>query len=202
MPFVRLLRESLWPFFGLVWNRWCTSRRFQKSDPCVLCKNPDTRDSIEHYSSCEVSHKLAKYLFLGRNPFCGDYADNLAHLLGIDISDDSRRLDHLIWVFILYTLQNFARASGPDLSFKDLQDLGDRTLFRLSAGKSKVSKTSRELIKKRNIPHALISSRRPRVHSPPREESYPPVPSHDRVAARRVRVHSPPTREVRPRRLE
>ena len=122
--------------------------------------------------------------------------------MGFNLSDDSRRLGHLIWVFILYTLQNFARASGPDLSFKDLQDLGDRTLFRLCAGKSKVSKTSRELLKKRKIPHTLNSARRPRVHSPTREGSYPPVLSQDREAVRRVRGHSPPTRDVRPRRLE
>ena len=58
-------------FFGLVWNRWCTARRFQKQDPCVLCRLPDTRDSIEHYSSCDVSRKLAKSFFLDAIPFVG-----------------------------------------------------------------------------------------------------------------------------------
>ena len=40
--------------FGAMWNRWTTARRFQRADACLLCGGGYTRDSIEHYSECNV----------------------------------------------------------------------------------------------------------------------------------------------------
>jgi hypothetical protein len=43
--------------WGLAWNRWCTARRFQKQDRCLLgCE--DCCDSAEHYVGCRVARKV------------------------------------------------------------------------------------------------------------------------------------------------
>ena len=45
--------------WGLVWNRWCTSRRFQQKSPCVLgCS--DSEDSIEHYLGCKIAKEAGR----------------------------------------------------------------------------------------------------------------------------------------------
>jgi hypothetical protein len=47
--------------WGLVWNRWCTARRFQARAPCVLgCGKGE--DSIEHYWCCPVAREAGRKL--------------------------------------------------------------------------------------------------------------------------------------------
>ena len=51
-------------YFGMVWNGWCTSRRFHRQGKCVLCNIEDAWGSIEHNASCEISALLAFKIFV------------------------------------------------------------------------------------------------------------------------------------------
>ena len=66
--------SAMW---GLVWNRWCTRRRFQSKGPCILgCGNGE--DSIEHYIGCAVGREVGSRYF----NLHGDYAHRKLSLLG------------------------------------------------------------------------------------------------------------------------
>jgi hypothetical protein len=57
--------------FSTMWNRWVTSRRFQRrasaSNQCVLGCGPSAEDSIEHYVNCPYTQELGcRYLRLER----------------------------------------------------------------------------------------------------------------------------------------
>ena len=102
------------------------------------------------------------------------------------------RLLHLIWVHVLYTLQNSSRSAGAPLSRKDLLDLSDRLLNRLSCSKGPISKSSRECINKRKAELALLrssnsqpSSRRRRIEDDGHNSSR--VRSLDSLDVRAVR---------------
>ena len=97
---------------GLVWNRWCTSRRFQKEDKCVLCGQGGSLDSVEHYASCEVARMLASNNLETAWQPQDSHPSRLSFLFGIPYCNNEDRLLHLIWVHILYTLQSSSRSVG------------------------------------------------------------------------------------------
>ena len=84
------------------------------------------------------------------------HPSRLSFLFGIPFRNKEDRLLHLIWVHILYTLQNSSRSAGAPLRRKDLLDLTDRLLGRLSCSKGPIRKSSRECINKREL--ALLRS--------------------------------------------
>ena len=179
-------------YFGLVWNRWCTSRRFQKEDKCVLCGQDGTLDSVEHYATCEVARMLASKLVGMAWLPQGSHPSRLSFLFGIPFRNKEDRLLHLIWVHILYTLRNSSRSAGAPLRRKDLLDLTDRLLGRLSCSKGPISKSSRECINKRKAELALLrssnsqpSSRRRRIEDAGHNSSR--VRSLDSLDVRAVR---------------
>ena len=94
-------------YFGLVWNRWCTSRRFQQNDKCVLCGKVGTRDSVEHYASCVTVLLLASYM-VGTIPSNLDtYASRIAYFFGLPFKRKEDRLRRLLWIHAVYTLKMF-----------------------------------------------------------------------------------------------
>ena len=145
-------------YFGLIWNRWCTSRRFQKEEKCVLCGQEGSWDSVEHYASCEVALLLASKIMGTIWQPQDSHSSRLQFLFGIPFANKKDRLLHLIWVHVLYTLQNSSRSAGAPLSRKDLLDLSDRLLNRLSCSKGPIRKTSRECINKRKAELAALRS--------------------------------------------
>jgi len=50
-------------YFSILWNRCTTSRRFQRAGCCVLCRNPSSWDSVEHYAFCPVVSEIGVKLF-------------------------------------------------------------------------------------------------------------------------------------------
>ena len=144
-------------YFGLVWNRWCTSRRFQQNDKCVLCGKVGTRDSVEHYASCVTVLLLASYM-VGTIPSNLDtYASRIAYFFGLPSKRKEDRLRHLSWVHAVYTRQNSCRSAGAPPQKKELFDFMDRFLCRLSYSKGPISRVSRECISKRKAEWAHLS---------------------------------------------
>ena len=47
-------------FFGTLWNRWCTARRFQEEGACIFGCPGEAQDSIEHYTRCPVQLHFAR----------------------------------------------------------------------------------------------------------------------------------------------
>ena len=93
--------------WGLVWNRWCTARRFQGEAPCMLgCGRG--KDSIEHYMGCRVGREAGgRMLRLG-----GNYARRKQCLLGvIKFDDDSEQTCWAVLAYGLYMTTNARRAS-------------------------------------------------------------------------------------------
>ena len=145
-------------YFGLVWNRWCTSRRFQQNDKCVLCGKSDARDSVEHYASCVTVLLLASQM-LGAIPGSLDsYASRMAFLFGLPLKGKEDRLRHRSWVHAVYTLQNSCRSAGAPPQKKELFDFMDRFLCRLSHSKGPISRVSRECISKRKAEWTQLRS--------------------------------------------
>ena len=144
-------------YVGLVWNRWCTSRRFQQNDKCVLCGKVGTRDSVEHYASCVTVLLLASYM-VGTIPSNLDtHASRIAYFFGLPFKRKEDRLRHLLWIHAVYTLKNVSRSLGAPPQKKELFDFVDRFLCRLSRSKGPISQTSRECISKRKAEWAQFS---------------------------------------------
>ena len=65
--------------WGLAWNRWCTARRFQKKDRCMLgCGRGE--DSAEHYMGCSIARKVGWAVL--KLPENGDYEERKKSMLG------------------------------------------------------------------------------------------------------------------------
>ena len=81
--------------WGLVWNRWCTARRFQGHAACVLgCGNGE--DSIEHYWSCAVVKEAGRRMLRIE----ADPTPRKACMLGAArYSNDD---EHACWALLVY----------------------------------------------------------------------------------------------------
>ena len=62
--YLALLKDLVAPrvhaaVFSLLWNRWSTARRFQRTAPCLFgCALETGQDSIEHYCKCHVTKTI------------------------------------------------------------------------------------------------------------------------------------------------
>ena len=96
--------------FRLVWNGWCTDRRFQHDTSCPFCRKVHSEDSIQHFPYCAVVREFAKrYLKLPALTF--------ANWIGLDLSlhaqeDYRRRIYFLIWI-IYRSRQHLVHALRP-----------------------------------------------------------------------------------------
>ena len=95
--------SAMW---GLVWNRWCTARRFQSRAFCLLgCGQGD--DSIEHYIGCCVGREVGRR-FLRVD---GDYQYRKLSLLGVRrYTDDNEQSCWAILAYGLYMATNHKRS--------------------------------------------------------------------------------------------
>ena len=74
-----------------------------------MCGQDGSLDSVEHYASCEVARMLASNI-MGMAWLPQDsHPSRLSFRFGIPFRHKEDRLLHLIWVRILYTLQNSSR---------------------------------------------------------------------------------------------
>lgn len=94
--------------WGLVWNRWCTARRFQSHAPCVLgCGKGE--DSIEHYWCCPVVRET------GRKMLRIDADPNLrkANMLGVArFASDAEQTCWALLTYGVYMATNATRRHG------------------------------------------------------------------------------------------
>jgi hypothetical protein len=95
--------SAMW---GLVWNRWCTARRFQSRASCLLgCGQGD--DSIEHYIGCCVGRDVGTRLLR----VDGDYQYRKLSLLGVRrYTDDNEQSCWAILAYGLYMATNHKRS--------------------------------------------------------------------------------------------
>ncbi len=83
--------------WGLLWNRWCTARRFQSSAPCVLGCGKG-QDSIEHYWFCPVVRETGRKMLR----IDGEADLRKANMLGVAkfVNDE----EHACWALLTYAV--------------------------------------------------------------------------------------------------
>ena len=93
--------------FSTRWNRWTTSRRFQKEQCCLLCARHDSEDSIEHYSCCSVVRNvLTRYLRLDHARFACLHSFLLIHA---DINSKECLVKIALLIYAVYSVTNALR---------------------------------------------------------------------------------------------
>jgi hypothetical protein len=99
-------------YFGTLWNRWATARRFQKKGKCVLHCSETAEDSIEHYVSCSVVRRFAQ-AFLRLQLFeSGPKASSVAFMAGPGIDDCDEIIRRAVLVYAVYMATNMGRVRG------------------------------------------------------------------------------------------
>ena len=92
--------------WGLAWNRWCTSRRFQRRSPCLLgCDAGE--DSIEHYIGCNIGREAGRRLLRIE----GEYEHRKSSMLSAKSFTSAK--DQTCWAILVYGLYmttNYRRA--------------------------------------------------------------------------------------------
>ena len=108
--------------FATVWNRWCTSRRFQSQGvcrfgcPCAAGSSPD--DSLEHYFYCGTLRSWESRALLQRS--APRQVDVQAFLCADDSLPDRDLVLRAVHLYAAYVTHNHLRhrgASAPDDSF-------------------------------------------------------------------------------------
>lgn len=95
--------------WGLAWNRWCTARRFQRHDRCMLgCE--DRCDSAEHYFGCKVARQVGWKAL--RLPEKNTYEERKQlWLAATDKGDSSERTCWHLLVYAVFMTTNRRRES-------------------------------------------------------------------------------------------
>lgn len=107
-----------------MWNRWTTDRRTQQSRTtrCILCKEPGTEDSIEHYCKCRLTQRLlATRLNLCPRKFSNSYAWLLC---SPDIASNEQLTSLAIVIYATYMVTNRLRHCTPLDQENTFQALG------------------------------------------------------------------------------
>ncbi len=97
--------------FGIIWNRWTTSVRFQGTGECTFgCSDWPGLDKAEHYCKCEVAKEVLRRK-LNLNP--ATYG-NLQTMMMVHPSIDSKETltTVALWCYGLYTTANRLRGVG------------------------------------------------------------------------------------------
>ena len=91
--------------WGMVWNRWCTARRFQSEAPCVLGCGQGA-DSIEHYMGCRAGREVGGRMLR----VMGGYERRKHCMLGVTkFADDTEQTCWAVLVYGLYMTTNARR---------------------------------------------------------------------------------------------
>jgi len=105
--------------WGLVWNRWCTARRFQTHTQCALgCGHGD--DSIEHYVCCRVTRAVGR-TFLRIQASTEDRCGKMMGWAGYH--DEDERRCWAILTYGVYVATNSARRRPPHIQAEREQEL-------------------------------------------------------------------------------
>ena len=114
--------------WGLVWNRWCTARRFQGEAPCVLdCGKGE--DSIEHYIGCQVGREAGRRLLR----VDALYAQRKLFMLNATrFQDDAEQTCWAILTYALYIATNTHR--GNPLTTSTLEEATEEVMHHTRQG--------------------------------------------------------------------
>ena len=95
---------------GILWNRWCTERRFSREGFCTLgCEHP-AADSIEHYAHCKAVHDVAKKTL---TLHCeGPLAIEWFMLARKELADEGTLVCMAVLIYATYTTTNRMRKLG------------------------------------------------------------------------------------------
>ena len=101
--------------WGLVWNRWCTARRFQAEAPCVLGCGQGT-DSIEHYIGCAVGREVGRRMLR----IDGEYEQRKKLMLGVTTFDSAEvQTCWAVLTYGLYMVTNAHRGRAPTIQTRE-----------------------------------------------------------------------------------